>query len=191
MIARVMADSLRGKFLVAGDHLRDPNFFKSVVLVIEHARDGAMGIVVNRPSSLSVANALAGHLEVDDDDMVLVGGPVEPADLFLLHRNPQVAQQFDGPPEILPDLFITNTAEQFEAILLGENPSASRVFSGYAGWGPTQLEQELARGDWLIANGSAEHIFKTCPYELWDDLRASVQKSHRLFPIEAPHPERN
>lgn len=188
-----MASSVRGKCLVAGTELRDPNFFKTVVLILEHASDGAMGLVVNRPSSLTVQNALAGHLDLPEaDEMVFVGGPVEPADLFLLHNNNEVAADFDGPEPILPGVFVTNTADQFDAVLTSSQANLmSKVFSGYAGWGPSQLEAELARGDWLIADANYETLFKRCAYELWDELRASVQKSHRMFSVDSPNPEWN
>lgn len=188
-----MAESLRGKFLVAGPKLRDTNFFKTVVLLIEHAADGAMGLVVNRPSSLSVGNALAGHLELPDaDEMVYVGGPVEPADLFLLHTDASVADVFDTPDAVLDGLYITNTAEQFNAVLSSQQGAVrSKVFSGYAGWGPSQLESELATGDWLIADGVVDDVFHACAYDLWDRLRETVQKSHRMFAVDAPHPEWN
>lgn len=188
-----MAQSLRGQFLVAGPNLRDPNFFKTVVLILEHAAEGAMGLVVNRPSSLSVGNALAGHLDLPDaDEMVYVGGPVEPADLFLLHTDEQSADQFGGGVAIVPGVYVTNSAEEFEAVLTKDGSMATcKVFSGYAGWGDGQLEGELSRGDWLIAHADTKTIFRDPVYELWDDLRSKVQRSHRLFPSETPNPELN
>lgn len=183
----------RGKFLVAGPALRDPNFFRTVVLLLEHSSDGAMGLVVNRPSSLSVGNALAGHLELPDaDEMVFVGGPVEPADLFLLHTDAETASNHEGAATVQPGIFVTNAADQFEAILTEDRPGTfSKVFSGYAGWGPGQMEGEIARGDWLIADSCVETVFKTSAYELWDKLQAAVKKAHRLFPDEQSNPEWN
>lgn len=188
-----MTESLRGKFLVAGPQLRDTNFFKTVILLIEHAGDGAMGLVVNRPSSLTVGNALAGHLEVHDgEEMVFVGGPVEPADLFLIHSDQGVAAAYGGPVEILPQLYVTNSAEQFEAVLTSNSHGVWRkVFSGYAGWGPSQLEMELSRGDWLIAEAEPSHLFRTSAYDLWDKLKDIVSRSHRIFPGDVQNPELN
>ena len=188
-----MAASLKGKFLVAGSTLRDPNFFKTVILVIEHAPEGTMGLVINRPSSLSVRNALAGHLDLPEaDQMVFVGGPVEPADLFLLHTDASAAVNFDGPEAIVPGLFVTNTADQFDAVLTAASPKVnSKVFSGYAGWGPNQLENELSRGDWLIASSTVQDVFETSAYQLWDQLTSTLKKSHRIFSVEAPNPELN
>ena len=82
-----MFESLRGHFLIAGCELRDPNFFKAVVLIVEHTEEGAMGLVINRPSSLSVSNALAGHFDIPETgETVYCGGPVEPDAFFVLHN---------------------------------------------------------------------------------------------------------
>lgn len=188
-----MSESLRGKFLVAGPKLRDSNFFKTVVLLLEHTEEGAMGLVLNRPSSLTVGNALAGHLEpTDGEEMVFVGGPVEPADLFLLHTNDTVAGEFDVAPEVVAGLFVTNAADQFEAVLSApKNGAKTRVFCGYAGWGPGQLEGEIGRGDWLAVDAECDALFGTSVYDLWDDLRTAVTRSHRFLACEDANPELN
>ena len=82
-----MPKSLRGQYLISGKWLRDPNFYKTVVLMVEHNAQGAMGLVVNRPSSVTVAHALSEHFNLPEtDDLVYVGGPVEPSALFVLHN---------------------------------------------------------------------------------------------------------
>ena len=81
-----MVKNLRGSYLIAGRHLKDPNFFRTVVLIVEHNETGSMGLVLNRPTDVEVRNALAGHFELPEADYpVYYGGPVEPNALFLLH----------------------------------------------------------------------------------------------------------
>ncbi|MEM7812683.1 MAG: YqgE/AlgH family protein [Planctomycetota bacterium] len=176
-------DSLRGRYLVAADHLRDPNFFRSVVLVVEHDEKGAMGLIINRPSQVEVRQALEGHFEVPHlTEPVFEGGPVEPAALFVLHDEVEL-----GSPEavVLPGLFVGNDADVFgrviEATQKTEKPQF-RVFAGCAGWGPGQLEGEIARGDWRITDAAAPSVFGDDPYEIWDRELRGAGKPHPLFP---------
>ncbi len=188
-----MAESLRGKFLIAGCKLRDPNFFKTVVLIIEHGEDGAMGLVVNRPSSITVSNALAGQFSLPETgEPVYVGGPVEPAALFILHS----CEDFDPDEEaIVPGLYVASSADVFSDVVkssaMGESDCQFRIFSGCAGWAPQQLEGELARGDWFVAPATSETVFYVDPYGLWDTLLDQVYRANRLLPVECEHPEWN
>ena len=169
------AESLRGRILVAGRHLRDPNFFRTLVLLVEHGDDGAMGLVVNRPSDVDVREALAGHFEVDRGSAaVFYGGPVEPAALFVLHNSVEYA---DGELPVAPHLFVGNSRESFEGLVdavdAGDDDTRYRVFAGCAGWGPGQLEEELARGDWHLIDGEDllggedDPVFGPDPYAAW------------------------
>ena len=181
--------SLRGHFLVAGPHLRDRHFFKTVVLILEHTPVGAMGLVVNRPSSLAISNALAGHFDVPEtEETVFLGGPVEPADLFLIHHN----DAWDSESvQVAAGVFVTTDPSAFEAIVMAERVEPRRIVSGYAGWGPGQLEAECESGDWLVTDAALPDVFAPDPYQLWDELKDRVCESHRLVAAEAPHPEWN
>jgi putative transcriptional regulator len=177
-----MPDSLRGHFLIAARHLRDPNFFKSVVFIVEHGAGGAMGLVVNRPSGVTVAAALVGHLELPEtDDMVFFGGPVEPSGLFILHNG--VGIDADE-PEVVPGLYVGGSAEIFEEVVKravdGDPQIQFRIFSGCAGWSDGQLEGELSRNDWLVLPARHECVFSHNPYELWDNLRLEYSRLHSL-----------
>ena len=185
-----MTTSLKGHLLIAGPKLRDRNFFKTVLLVLEHTPEGAMGLVVNRPSSLSISNALAGHLEIPDDgDPVFAGGPVEPADLFLLHDDARL----DGlSVPVVDGMFVTTSEDAFEALLTDTDPPrAVRVLSGYAGWAAEQLDCEVAGGDWLSMPATAETVFDMDPYEMWDELKDAVTRSHRILAQPSGNPEWN
>jgi putative transcriptional regulator len=156
-------DSLRGQLLVAGPALDDPNFRRTVLLVGEHGEDGAMGVVLNRPTSVTVSEAVP-PLEslVEDGDFVHVGGPVQP-------RAVVVLADFVDPRDAADLVFDT------VGFLPGEIENADdvgpvralRVFAGYAGWSPGQLEDELEEGSWLVLPARTSDIFSAAPEGLW------------------------
>ena len=188
-----MSKSLRGQFLIACPRLRDCNFYKTVVLVVEHNKDGAMGVIVNRPSSVTVAHALSEHFKLPEtDDLVYVGGPVEPSALFILHNESELDEEETA---VVPGLYVGSSAGSFERVICaaahGDLDLDFRIFSGCAGWGSGQLEGELARGDWYTQPATAETIFYGDPYELWDDLVQKVHESNRILPHTTPNPELN
>ena len=186
-------DSLRGQFLLASKRLRDPNFFRAAVLLLEHNEEGAMGVIVNRPSSVYVAHALSGHFNVpQSEDVIYVGGPVEPSALSMLHSNPAWG---DREMTVIPGVFAGSSAEAFEQIVTSGSEHASpcnyRIYSGYSGWGEGQLESEIARGDWFTVQASASQVFDTHPYEVWDHLLREFQRQHRILPIPCDKAEWN
>ena len=180
----VMSESLRGQFLIAGRELRDPNFYQSVVLIVEHGPGGAMGVVVNHPSAVSLSQALSKHFDLPDNgELVFIGGPVERNSLFILHN----AQDLDPAEEPIVDgICIGSSPDAFEEIvkrvLSGDSEMQFRVFFGCAGWGPDQLEGELARNDWRIYEGSSEFVFHQDPYQVWDLLFAAWNRQNPPLP---------
>lgn len=188
-----MNSSLRGHLLIALPKLKDSNFFKSVVLIVEHGPDGAMGLVLNRPSDNTVAESLKGHFEYPEtDEVVFTGGPVEPAALFMIHDS-QELDPTENP--VIPGLFMGSSAEVFEDVVQarmeGIDSIRFRIYSGCAGWGPNQLEGELERGDWLTLAASAEFVFSGNPYAVWDHAFERCQTAHRLPNFNCDHPEWN
>lgn len=188
-----MSQSLRGKFLIAGTRLRDSNFFKAVVLIVEHGPDGAMGVIVNYPSSTTVAYALQEHLTLpENQQLVFIGGPVEPENLFVIHNSATL-----DPTEmpVVEDVYMGSSSEVFVDILeasLEEPPNLQyRVYMGCAGWGPGQLEGELSRSDWTVVDADAKYVFHDNPYQIWDVLINESFQQHRLLPIDCDHPEWN
>src|SRR5262245_20835136 len=139
-------ESLRGHLLVAAPSLLDPNFNRTVVLIGEHGDDGAMGVVLNRRSEVTVDQAVPALSEiVDGDDLVHVGGPVHPQSIVVLG-------EFDDPEQAGVLVFGAVgflPGEIDEGGDVGELARA-RVFAGYAGWGPGQLEGELAESAWIV-----------------------------------------
>ena len=188
-----MSNSLRGNCLVAAKSLRDPNFHKTVVLLLEHGEQGATGLIMNRPSSIKVSHALSGHFTLPEmDDVVFVGGPVEPLALLMLH-NADLFPETETSP--VPGLFI-GTDASFEQVLQscgaeGTNRPLFRIFSGYSGWGPGQLEGEIDRGDWLTYPGCCDLLFRADPYEVYEVVLKKIFEANRLLPYDASHAEWN
>lgn len=188
-----MPDSLRGHFLIATKGLRDANFFKSVVLIVEHGGGGAMGVVVNRPSGVTVAQALKKNFELPETgEMVFVGGPVERNALFILHN----AEDLDTSETPLIDgLFVGSSPDVFESVVRraadGDDDLKFRVYFGCAGWAPDQLESELERSDWLVCPAATQYVFHPEPYDVWDQLVAEYNRENPLFPGVGGNPDLN
>lgn len=153
----------RGKFLVASRSLRDPSFAETVVLLVDYDDNGALGVVVNRPTDIPLVTALPEVRELRRrKDTIYLGGPVARDRMVLLVRS-------DGMPpdsiEVLEHVYATGSLSVLRRSL--EKRQALRAFAGYAGWGPGQLEAEVDRGDWLIGPADSKAIFEDTPAELW------------------------
>ncbi len=152
---------LAGRLLISSPSLVDPNFRRTVVLMTHHDEEGAVGIVLSRPSELRIADAVPdlGGLP-STDDVVYVGGPVQPEAVVVLVEleepdegiTPIVGNVAYMPPDVSPDELQLRRA---------------RVFAGYSGWGPGQLEAELEEPAWIVANAEPDDVFAADPDELW------------------------
>jgi putative transcriptional regulator len=157
-------ESLKGQLLLASPALFDPNFRRAVVLVTEHNEEGAAGIVLNRPSRTAVADAVPDLLPlVDEEEPVYVGGPVQESAVLVL-------AEFDDPGEaamlIVDDVGFVPGDGDFD--LLAAATRRVRVFAGYAGWGPGQLEAELEESSWLLSDVATDLIFSVPPDRMWE-----------------------
>ncbi|HWE58199.1 MAG TPA: YqgE/AlgH family protein [Solirubrobacteraceae bacterium] len=156
-------DSVRGQLLIAGPTLEDPNFWRTVVLVVEHSDEGALGLVLNRPSESTVGEAVPQLVVVADaEDDVLVGGPVGQSAVIVL-------ADFDDPDEAALIAFdnVGVMAGGSPADELGTGVRRARVFAGHSGWGPGQLDGELERGDWILEPAQYDDAFTPEPTDLW------------------------
>ena len=171
------ADSLTGKLLVAAEAMGDPRFDRTVIYLIEHGADGAMGLVVNVPrADVPLANLLP-RLGVEEADIsgqmrVFYGGPVEPGRAFMLHSSDVL---LEGSIKVDDSVALTTRPEIFGAISRGEGPQQSLFVLGYAGWAPGQLESELAREAWFVIPGESALIFTDDPAQSW--ARAMARRS--------------
>ncbi|MFL5895725.1 MAG: YqgE/AlgH family protein [Thermoleophilaceae bacterium] len=158
-----MADSLRGSLLIATPQLLDPNFRRTVVLVAEHTDEGAMGVILNRPSGMTVADA-APELEpfVGAGTAIFAGGPVQPSAGVVLAEVTEADEPVFADVVLLPGLL--------ELADVVDGAGRLRVFAGYAGWGPGQLDDELERDDWITAAAVPEDVFTETPEALWGEV---------------------
>jgi putative transcriptional regulator len=151
-------DSLQGQLLISSPLLHDPNFRRTVVLMTHHDEEGAMGLVLSRPSEIRVAEAVPELADLPGDELVYVGGPVQPEAVVVLVEH-------ESEPE-LP--IVGNVAfMQADADLDELDSVRARVFAGYSGWGPGQLEGELEESSWIVVPAEPDDAFAPDPDELW------------------------
>lgn len=164
-------------FLLSMPQMQDPNFVKSVVLVCEHTAEGAFGLVVNRPSELTAAEAVEMQPELDAPNALplLIGGPVEPQRGWILtSRAPEVPEADGGSGSVLSKeigagLHLSASPLLLRRVLQAHpTPRRTVVLAGYAGWGPGQLDEELAASAWLIAPVELDLIFEIPSAVCWD-----------------------
>ena len=169
------ADSLSGKVLVASEGMPDPRFQESVIYLVDHDENGAFGLVVNKPVSTGPIEALLDRLGIDlgDEGMgalrggsitVHYGGPVEPPRGFLLHSADYA---IDGTRVLSGRFALTFNPEALLDIAFGQGPRRSLLLFGYCGWGPSQLESELARGDWAVIDADPDLVLGTDHESKW------------------------
>ena len=159
-----MSDLAPG-LLIAVPQLDDPNFARSVVLLIEHNDSGAMGIVFNRLSDIGLKDIGKEHgMDVHAEaGNAFIGGPVQRERGFLVHRRSEVADSV----QLQDDVYLSVSTDALRTLLAGD-PAAYRLCLGYAGWGPGQLEREMVAGGWLNASISSKRIFDTPVEKIWD-----------------------
>lgn len=174
---------------MATPNLEDPNFERTVVLVLEHGHEGALGVVLNRPSDLDLAEPLpewaraAAHPPV-----VFIGGPVSPSAAVCLARvgGPGAARGWE--PVLGPVGTLDLDGDPDEAMARIDE---IRVFAGYAGWGPGQLEAEIAAGGWFLVDADASDPLSPAPENLWATVLRRQKGTLALFAAYPPDPSLN
>lgn len=179
-------ETLRGSLLLAAGGLFDPNFRRAVVLVAEHGEEGALGLVLNRPAGIRVQDAaplLSGLVEPEAS--LFLGGPVQKeavlvlaefTDLVLADR-PVVGSIGFADPDLDPDLV--------QGIL------RARVFAGYSGWGPGQLEGEMGEAAWIVEPAMPDDIFTAEPERLWMSVLRRKGGEYRMLSLMPDDPSSN
>ncbi len=161
--------SYAGQLLVATPELEDPNFRRCVVLVLDHDEEGALGVVINRPSDVSVGVVLDAWAPlVSGDPVLFVGGPVGTDSALGVAQvpGPSEPQGFRAVPA--PGLGLVDL--DVDPDVLGPQLTAVRIFAGYSGWGPDQLEAEVVEGGWYVVNAESGDAFTPHPQRLWRDV---------------------
>ena len=164
--------SLAGNFLIARPAMVDPFFGRSVILMLQHSSEGAFGLVLNRPAQTK-----------DLPFPIFVGGPCKMDGLLMIHGLEEWATGEDeSAMEVCPGVYL-GTSDQFEKATEAEDTDDGRfrVFTGYSGWGPSQLESEMQQDGWIVLPASGAVIFGTPAQELWE----------RLAPPTLPQPSLN
>jgi putative transcriptional regulator len=179
----------QGKFLIAKRHLRDPNFSKTVVLLVDYSQRGAKGLIINRPTDVRISEALpemeALHRR---PDTLYVGGPVALGLLLLLIRS---GSEIEESRHVFEDVYLSSSPALLQRLIEEEyNVERFRVYAGYAGWAPGQLDHEVSRGDWYISSGDAQTVFERPSSEIWSDLirRCSAQLVKAREPVRRVTP---
>lgn len=163
----IVRELAAGKLLVAARNLPDPNFTDTVVLLIEYSRDGAAGLVLNRPSDVLLSRALPDVEPVAAATATaFIGGPVSPEAILALSRS-----ACDGCRQVGRDVYLVNTAEALkERLAAGADERRLRVYAGYAGWGGGQLETETRQGAWRVLEADASVVFDPDSESLWQRM---------------------
>jgi len=159
----------KGRFLVASRTLGDPNFAETVVLLLAYEPGGAVGVIINRPSEVRVASVLPNVKELHErSDQIFVGGPVglnEVLFVIRVHARPSSADA------IFSNVYATGSLDVVRhAIASLSGDDRFRAYAGRAGWGPGQLDAEIARGDWIVIDADAELVFDAPATEIWPKL---------------------
>ena len=179
--------SLRGQLLVAGPTLLDPNFHRTVVLVGEHGEQGAMGLVLNRPSPIPADQAIPELGDaLEDDERLWMGGPVQTTSVVVLADFAGAA--VEAMP-VLGDVGLVLPESDLEDV--GTQVRRARPFLGYAGWGPGQLESELERDDWIVAEFRPPDAFTGDPDALWGRVLERKGGAYALLSTMPPDPSVN
>ena len=175
-----MNDSLRGRLLIASPALAD-FFRRSVVLVIEHTEEGAMGVVLNRPSDATVSEAVPALAELaDDSEVVRIGGPVAPNAVVALG---EFEDPSDAGRQILGAVGVLDPDREPDSLL------RLRVYAGYAGWGPGQLDSELEQEAWIIEDADPEDPFVDA--DLWQVALGRKGGEYALLATMPADPSQN
>ena len=154
----------RGKFLVASRHLDDPNFSESVVLLLGYGRQGALGVIINRPTTVPLAEVLPDAVQAKPESgLVYMGGPVARTTMLLLLRS---TYQSDDIEQVFEDVYFSGSPMVLQK-KIDEQGGIFRMYSGHAGWGPGQLDNEVARSDWHIVTADTETLFNMPSEKIW------------------------
>ncbi len=180
----------KGVFLVAAPTLRDPNFRQTVVLLCEHGNEGALGVVVNRPTAMHLSEALPQIPILEAQRHVLFsGGPVQPNQVLVLYRLTERPSEshhvFDG-------VYLGGDVQMVERLLTDshvDNPF--RAYIGYSGWAPGQLENEMKTGSWITIPADPAVVFDKDPSQIWPDILRSLGGPYRLYAEMPPDPSLN
>jgi putative transcriptional regulator len=166
----------KGKFLVASQNMKDPRFFETVILLIEYSWQGAVGLIINIPTEVKLSSVLPEMKGLKyRTDNVFIGGPLKKNQMFLLlQSNSHTAESH----HVFKDIYVSSSQIVLNNMIgSADRGDRFRVYAGYAGWAPAQLDREVIKGGWHVLQADAETVFNKEPSEIWPELlrRSSVQ----------------
>lgn len=166
----LIENSLQHHFLIAMPTFIDSFFYRSVIYICEHNEDGAMGLIINRPTQIML-DELFAHLEINNTSPlakttpVLFGGPVQKEQGMIMHDS---TDQWKSTKALDDQLFLTTSTDILEAVGTPTGPKNFLITLGYAGWEAGQLEQEIIENTWLTVPANIDILFKLPPEERWE-----------------------
>lgn len=181
--------SFKNQLLIAMPSLQDPNFSRTVTYICEHGTHGAMGIVLNRPTDMTLSDVLE-QMDIEDSSTaagratIYLGGPVEEQRGFVLHTH---TDPWDSTLTVNERISVTTSRDVLEAIAHGNGPSKSFVALGYAGWGAGQLEHEMQNNAWLSGPADESIIFDLPSDKRWEAAAQLLGVDVHLLSSEAGH----
>ena len=166
---RFSAPLEKGVLLVAAPELRDPHFYQTVILIITYGQDGAIGLVINKPTDINMRKALP-DITITKKGLppLYIGGPVDRSKLFILFTS---GTPVSGGQNITDSIYFSYDKETAKKLLEDSNSTNKvRAYAGYAGWEPGQLESEIRRGAWITVKADINKVFSDSPLSLWPSL---------------------
>ncbi len=185
----IMQTYLTNQFLIAMPALADPNFSQTVTYISEHNANGALGLVINRPLNLTLGQLLE-HLQITTErtdlaiQPIYYGGPVQPEQGFVIHSP---IGKWGATLRVTEQIGITTSRDILQAVARGDGPERLLVTLGYAGWGPQQLERELAENAWLSSPADFNILFQTPSEQRWSAAAALLGIDLNLLSSDAGH----
>jgi putative transcriptional regulator len=158
-----------GKLLVANERLKDPHFARTIVLLVNYGYRGAVGLIINRPTDTKLSHVLPNVKGIrKSSEKLYFGGPVGMNQITMLIQS---ASRPEEAGKIFDHIYASNSLTLLEQMVEKKRPDQKfRLYVGYAGWGPGQLESEIARNDWRIFKGNPDIIFNNAPDQIWQKL---------------------
>lgn len=180
----------KGIFLVASPGLRDPNFRQTVILLCKHGPEGALGVVVNRPTEINITEVLPQVPILEGQHhRVFSGGPVQRNNLLILYRTPEGSEDSH---HVFNGVYMGGDMKDLEDLLLDPSSLGNfRAFMGYSGWAPGQLENEMRTGSWLTVPADSTTMFGKDHNSLWGNILRSLGEDMAFYANMPADPQMN
>jgi len=176
----VTTQPVKGMFLVATRSVNDPIFARTVIFLIDHSWHGTTGIIINKPTGIRL-DQIFPEIPEATERKLYIGGPVERKRVFILIYS---EQKPDLALRVIDNVYVSSNKETAKKLFKGDTPAKDfRVYTGYAGWAPGQLSDEILRGSWYVADADVDIIFSDSPERIWQKLINSISDIQRLFPF--------